>query len=209
MREYEHEPLFISATTAIAIARSVDSGNTVLTAGTNSLTLTGYTGDLAGDKLKFTDGSTLQYNATGKLLYGSSAANNLIANDTGNTLRGYAGNDKLTGGAGADVLFGGDGSDTLFGGGGNDYLNGGAGNDTFVYTVGTNEGNDVITGFSRGNDKIALFDTSGAVTADITPSTGNVTMTPAGTDTLITVTGGTTIRVVGVAVDAGDFVSLA
>jgi hypothetical protein len=207
-------PLFISAKTATDIVRSVSGSDTVLTAGT-TLTLTGYTDDLAGDKLKFADGSTLQYSTTSKaVLVGSAANNHLIANSTGNTLKGLAGNDKLTGDAGRDVLFGGDGADTIIGSTGNDYLNGGnktAGdNDVFIYTIGAPEGFDVLANFDTTNDKIALFDNSGVAVAANTANDGNVTIKPSGTDTLVTLSGGTTILLLGITsgIDSSDFLTI-
>jgi Ca2+-binding RTX toxin-like protein len=55
---------------------------------------------------------------------------------------------------GNDVLDGGAGNDVLFGDGGDDKLTGGSGNDMFAF--GPNEGNDLITDFTPGQDHIDL-----------------------------------------------------
>ncbi|MCJ2081488.1 calcium-binding protein [Methylobacterium sp. J-090] len=63
-------------------------------------------------------------------------------------LRGQAGDDQLWGGRGNDVLDGG------AGGTGKDILTGGRGADTFVFMA--DYGQDTITDFGRGHDKIQL-----------------------------------------------------
>jgi large repetitive protein len=63
-----------------------------------------------------------------------------------------------TGAGGDDTLDGGTGNDTFFGGVGNDIMTGGAGADTFVISAGFNNGNDVVTDFVVGTDKLQLVD---------------------------------------------------
>ncbi|NJK28077.1 MAG: hypothetical protein HC925_05590 [Coleofasciculaceae cyanobacterium SM2_3_26] len=98
-------------------------------------------------------------------------------NDGNDTLRGGAGSDTLRGGAGSDRIGGKSGNDFLFGDAGNDSLwgddgddflqgglgddlltgdnfSGGKGSDTFVLAPG--EGNDTITDFEVGIDRIGL-----------------------------------------------------
>ncbi len=70
--------------------------------------------------------------------------------------------------AGNDVLVGGAGNDLIFGQGGNDTLTGGEGADTFVFSMFTDNGNDVITDFEVGVDRIMLVD---AIDTVITEST--------------------------------------
>ncbi len=69
----------------------------------------------------------------------------LTGNDQPNRIEGRRGDDSLVGGGG---------NDTLIGGPGNDTLTGGAGDDTFVFRSGN--GNDTITDFTTGNNKLDL-----------------------------------------------------
>ena len=64
------------------------------------------------------------------------------------------GDDQIYGGIGNDDIYGGAGFDLIVGGAGNDVLRGEAGNDTFVFAAAF--GNDVITDFDTGLDKINL-----------------------------------------------------
>ena len=114
------------------------------------------------------------------LLTGDLLANVLRGNGGNDRLTGLGNDDRLAGGSGNDVLLGGDGNDRLSGDDRVDLLNGGAGNDrlhggfdidtmtggggldVFVFKdpeetfaiIGL--GNDTITDFVRGQDKIDL-----------------------------------------------------
>jgi serralysin len=102
-------------------------------------------------------------------LVGGNLSGIIAGTDGGETLEGRGGDDILfgnggkdilLGGADNDVLDGGKGNDILNGGSGNDILTGGKGNDMFVFTPvdtdGLSAGNDVITDFVHGEDKIDL-----------------------------------------------------
>ena len=78
----------------------------------------------------------------------------LVGGDGHDRLFGGKGNDTLDGGAGNDTLRGGPHDDTLAGGPGNDALSGGDGADTFVFAPGG--GDDAVTDFSGGDDRIDL-----------------------------------------------------
>ncbi|URK86679.1 hypothetical protein LP421_20715 [Rhizobium sp. RCAM05350] len=55
------------------------------------------------------------------------------------------------------MLDGRDGNDTLVGGAGDDWLTGGKGNDRFVFDFDGRDGEgDVITDFTRGQDKLVI-----------------------------------------------------
>ncbi len=98
-------------------------------------------------------------------LLGSSYADTLAGDLRDNTLMGRAGDDTLYGGPGGgdddmygengnDRMFGGKGDDMLSGGAGNDTLSGGPDDDTFVFAPGG--GDDTITDFGNGDDRIDL-----------------------------------------------------
>ena len=91
-------------------------------------------------------------------------ARGLIKGGSGNDqLNGFDKNDRIYGGAGTDTLTGGEGNDVLDGGAGTDTLTGGEGNDWFTLHQGvlTSDSTlDVVTDFTRGEDKIKV-DASG------------------------------------------------
>ena len=68
-------------------------------------------------------------------LTGTQFSDVLVANNSGSTLRGGAGNDTLIGGVGNDVLDGGDGNDVIYAAQGRDTVTAGAGNDTIYASV--------------------------------------------------------------------------
>lgn len=105
-------------------------------------------------------------------LMGSNTGNDHLTGDDGNNgLWGLGGDDKLYGGAGYDRLYGGDGNDFLEGGYGHDLLSGGKGQDTVSYashkeaitanlTTRVNSDGDIydsienLMGSDRGNDHL-------------------------------------------------------
>ncbi len=85
----------------------------------------------------------------------------------GNVLTGTADEDRLYGFAGNQSLNGGAGDDTLIGGAGNDTLTGGTGKDVFI--INFQDGHDVITDYTPGQDVIDLaagMDILSSVAAD-------------------------------------------
>ena len=98
-------------------------------------------------------------------LIGSSHDDTLAGDLSNNTLMGRGGDDTLYGGPdggddrmygenGNDRIYGGVGNDMIYGGAGDDVLSGGADDDTFVFAPGN--GDDTITDFTDGDDKIDL-----------------------------------------------------
>ncbi len=137
------------------------------------------------------------------------------------TLTGGTGNDHFTGNAGDDVLSGKGGNDTLLGGDGQDQLSGGAGQDSLV----GGSGHDLITGGAGSNTAtggsgsdafvvtsgetltITDFDISDAYERiDLRAFAGlsftDLTIAANGGNARITLAGGTTITLTGVASSA-------
>ena len=93
------------------------------------------------------------------LIYGNSGDDMLWGGDGDDTLRGGPGDDFLHGGRGDDVLHGGDGNDTLIGSEGKDTFTGGGAPDSvnrFHFYEGS--GQNIITDFKVGFDRITLQD---------------------------------------------------
>ena len=92
------------------------------------------------------------------------AGNDYLRHDLGDDLvYGREGDDYLGGGEGNDTLLGGPGDDDLTGGHGDDYLDGGPGDDWMisgsgldVLGFGSGHGNDTISDFINGDDRIEL-----------------------------------------------------
>jgi Ca2+-binding RTX toxin-like protein len=120
-----------------------------------------------------------------------------------------SGNDVFYGGYDDDTISGGAGNDTLDGRRGNDILAGGTGNDTLIgtegndtYRFGLGDGQDVANEYgdwwngAGGTDKVELG--AGITTADVAVSQAN-----AGADLVLTLTDGSTLRLVNT-VNDGD-----
>ncbi|OCQ99171.1 hypothetical protein BCD67_08345 [Oscillatoriales cyanobacterium USR001] len=106
------------------------------------------------DSLLGNDGRDLIFGDLGNdSIFGGDRDDFLFGNRGEDSLEGGAGNDIIYGGQGADSILGGDGDDILFGDRGNDSLTGGLGRDYFILT---NQGTDVITDFSKGQDFLGL-----------------------------------------------------
>ncbi len=139
-------------------------------------------GNGSNDRLYGEKGSDLLKGGAGAdKLFGGAQSDQLLGEGGRDVLKGQGGNDDLNGGGGNDRLFGAQGSDVLFGAGGKDKLNGGGGTDTLsggakrdvligskgadVLTGGAGsdrfifkktDGNDTITDFQDGLDKIVV-----------------------------------------------------
>lgn len=123
-----------------------------------------WVGSAHGDRLTGAAGHDLIFGAEGRdlilggagqdVLSGGPGRDRILGGDGHDRLAGQAGDDRLRGGPGDDSLYGGAGADTLMGEGGNDFLTGGAGADVFVLAPAG--GNDRVTDFENGTDRIDL-----------------------------------------------------
>ena len=125
------------------------------------------------DATAYTSRVTINGNANANVIYGGSGVDVLYGGLKADTIYGGKGNDSLFGEADADKLFGDAGNDTLIGGAGNDCLTGGAGADVFYYENG--DGNDVITDYVSGQDKIKIG--SGVSVTGYSVKNGNAVLT--------------------------------
>lgn len=99
------------------------------------------------------------------------AGRDTVSGGVGNDrIGGGDGDDRLLGNDGNDLIYGDGGSDRIFGDKGNDTLSGGAGNDVFVFRSG--DGNDVISDFKNGDNKIDLSATGANSFSSLTISSG-------------------------------------
>lgn len=138
--------------------------------------------------------------AKGDHVLAANVENLVISSDAGNSwsgtgnalnnvITGNAGANLIDGGAGNDTIFGGAGADIIVGGSGNDRLTGGEAADTFRFKIGS--GADVITDFGAGGrDVIDL--------SDYFKIGAKAVVTDTGDDTVIKLSTGDTITLVGV-----------
>ena len=148
-------------------------------------------------------------NGTDRASYADSPAGVTVNLFTGAAGGGHATGDRLwsieglVGSPAADTLTGDAGDNTLDGGPGDDALAGGRGHDAFAFAPVS--GADIITGFAAGAGSDDYLDFTGL--PGVT-SVNDLTIAPNGSDTLITLAGGATIRLLGVApgaLHADDF----
>jgi phospholipase/lecithinase/hemolysin len=112
-------------------------------------------GGIGADRLLGQAGKDILVGDAGKdSLLGGLGADYLLGGEGQDLLQGDTGQDILNGGLGKDALTGGLGDDRLDGGTSDDRLTGNQGSDQFFYRPG--DGNDVITDFAKGSDKIDL-----------------------------------------------------
>ena len=162
-----------------AIDSAVDfQANTVFNKAVGSDTITGGDGSdfIFGDSLKtdhlawnnthtgesFTAGSHdgMSFSALEQYLQwevngGTAASDNQVVDYVRNNWKALL-DDRNDGGD--DTLSGGKGDDFLFGGAGDDTLTGGEGADQFVFVANSNSGQDTITDFTAGSDKVVFAD---------------------------------------------------
>ena len=136
------------------------------------------TGSAHGDALTG-DGAanTLMGMGGNDMLVGGAGDDTLMGGEGDDTLSADSGMNTLVGGAGDDTISGGSDDDTITGGPGDDQMSGGGGDDTFVFSPSDGDGDDVITGFTVGDDRIdlsAYLLTAEQVAASIDVFGGNV-----------------------------------
>ena len=140
---YDEEVEGVNVLDRLMTVTSAFNGTSVALSGTNRTML---------DASVLTSDVALLGSTSGDSIKSGSGNDQLYGGDGNDTLIGGGGSDVLNGDVGDDVLSGGAGDDILYGGTGNDTLTGGAGVDLFVYE----DGNDVITDYATGTDKIQL-----------------------------------------------------
>lgn len=101
---------------------------------------------------------TLNGGADDDVLFGGSGKDLLAGDGGADEIYGGAGDDSVLGGAGNDTLYGGAGADTLNGGIGDDILRPGAGADLLIFQA--ESGDDVVSGFSQGDDRLDFSETT-------------------------------------------------
>lgn len=106
----------------------------------------------------------------------------IIGSDRSERIRGSDGDDTLWGNGGDDIIRGGKGNDFIRGGAGDDTLTGGKGSDIFDFDMQngpTDQGDDIVTDFVPGVDRIVINGPNGA-------GAGSVAFSYSGGDTIIT-----------------------
>jgi Ca2+-binding RTX toxin-like protein len=129
------------------------------------------------------------------LLYGGQGSDIVYGNQGDDSLNGDLGNDILFGGQGNDIVNGGEGADRLAGNKGADTLVGGDGADTFIFGFST--GNDQVSDFTVGTDSLQ-FDNGLTYTAQ-----------DSGGNTLLTLSDGGTVTLIGVSKSEFDIAATA
>ncbi|WP_310619791.1 calcium-binding protein [Flexibacterium corallicola] len=94
-------------------------------------------------------------------VFGGAGEDNLRGGSGNDTIYGGIGNDILRGENGHDTLIGGTGDDILIGGLNSDVLSGGDGADMFIFAF--QGGNDVVTDFTSGEDRLNLTEYSSTI----------------------------------------------
>jgi serralysin len=130
----------------------------------------------------------------------------LYGEDGDDIVYGNLGDDWCDGGEGADLVRGGQGADVLFGQGGDDWLSGDRGDDTLTGGAGA----DVFHSFGdAGLDRVTDFNRAEGDRVLLDPGT-TYTTSQSGADTVIDMTGGGRMVLVGVSLASltGDWISV-
>ncbi|MEX0340161.1 MAG: calcium-binding protein [Arenibacterium sp.] len=189
--------------------RADDGGERLVGNGTSNLMLGGQGEDrlilrAGNDFADGQDGNDVLNGGAGRDALDGGAGDDTIRAGRGkDNVNGQSGNDLINGGRGGDWLKGGRGDDTIKGGRGNDLINGSAGIDTLTGGLGRDrflfssfdglDGEDVITDFRDGKDKIGFLDI---------PDLSSVTVEARGDDSLVTLGANSGLRILVQNVDA-------
>lgn len=135
------------------------TGNDTILAGTGNDTINGNQG---ADYINGGGGNDILFGGQGADTIHAGSGSSVVNGNNGNDdIFGDSSNSVLHGGKGNDTIVGGfmtsSGNDTFFGEQGNDYMLGLGGHDVFVF--GANSGQDTISGFHPGADKIEIAST--------------------------------------------------
>jgi len=129
----------------------------------------------------------------------------LLFGDAGDDIvYGNLGNDTCIGGDGADLVRGGQADDTLSGGAGADWISGDRGGDTIVGGAGA----DIFHSFGdAGLDRVIDFSRAEGDRVQLDPGS-TYSVAQSGADTVISITGGAQMVLVGVSIDSltGDWI---
>lgn len=116
-------------------------------------------GNIGNDNVNGNIGDdTVEGGQNDDVVRGGQGNDNVNGNLGNDTVYGDLGDDIVRGGADNDSVSAGDGNDVIYGDKGNDTLVGGEGVDTFYFLT-IDHGNDVITDFVSGVDKLAFSST--------------------------------------------------
>jgi Ca2+-binding RTX toxin-like protein len=118
----------------------------------------------------------------------------LSGSDGHNLVYGNLGNDTCEGGAGDDIVRGGQNDDVVGGGAGDDYVSGDKGNDTVTGGAGADR---FHTFGEAGIDRVTDFNRAEGDRVELDPGT-QYTVAQSGADTVISMTGGGQMILVGV-----------
>ncbi len=143
-----------------------------------NVTLTGNDG--GSDTLVAGGGDDRLYGYGGNdALNGGIGHDRLYGGSGNDTLNGGIGNDYLSASSGDDTVYGDAGNDTLYGSRGDDLVDGGTGNDTLtggssndIFVFGEGYGEDIITDFGEGADRIDARGTGFDTLADFNALAG-------------------------------------
>jgi Ca2+-binding RTX toxin-like protein len=162
-------------------------------------------GGLAFDDVHGNQGNdTVSGGLGGDWVVGGKDNDSLSGDEGDDIVYGNLGNDTGDGGTGADLVRGGQGDDVLRGGDGADFISGDLGSDTITGGAGA----DIFNSFGdAGLDRVTDFNRGEGDRVRMDPGS-TYTVSQQGADTVVAVTGGATVVLVGVQMSTltGDWI---